>query len=54
MMIRFFILGVLFAGNLCSQISKEHLKDFKIISDMLDSAKKNNVHSLQDEIDGTY
>lgn len=40
MMIRFFILSMLFAGNLCSQISKEHLKDFKIISDMMDSAKK--------------
>ena len=39
-MIRLFILFVLFAGNLCSQISKEHLKDFKIISDMMDSAKK--------------
>ena len=40
MMIRFFILFVLFAGNLSAQISKEHLKDFKIISDMMDSAKK--------------
>lgn len=39
-MIRLFILFVLLAGNLCSQISKEHLKDFKIISDMMDSAKK--------------
>jgi hypothetical protein len=40
MMIRFFILFVLIAGTLCSQISKEHLKDYKIISDMMDSAKK--------------
>ncbi len=40
MMIRLFILFVIFAGNLCSQISKDHLKDFKIISDMMDSAKK--------------
>jgi outer membrane lipoprotein-sorting protein len=36
MMIRFFILFVLIAGTLCSQI----LKDYKIISDMIDSEKK--------------
>ncbi len=40
MMTRFFILFALIAENLCSQISKEHLKDFKVISDMMDSAKK--------------
>ena len=40
MSIRFFILSILISGNICSQISKEHLKDFKIISDMMDSAKK--------------
>ncbi len=39
-MTRFFILFALIAENLCSQISKEHLKDFKVISDMMDSAKK--------------
>lgn len=30
------------SGNLFSQISKDHFKDFKIIIDMLDSAKKIN------------
>ena len=40
MSIRFFILLILISGNICSQISKEHLKGFKIIADMLDSAKK--------------
>ncbi len=34
------ILLLIVFSNLCAQISKEHLKDFKIITDMFDSAKK--------------
>lgn len=36
----FFILLLMVSGNLFSQISKDHLLDFKIIIDMMDSVKK--------------
>ena len=37
---RLFILFILISSTICSQNTKEHYKDFKIISDMMDSTKK--------------
>ena len=37
---RLFILFILISGTICSQNAKDHYKDFKIISDMMDSTKK--------------